>query len=316
MPSMKLSPGYADQPWLNWVSRNPCPPNEPGAPTINAWIMQATGALKFRKYKPERAVELIQAELTRPEKNNGDEVARAVRRSYGMSGGLDSSNKPKPVLTFNAEALARFAANVPFDVTDGWLAKLSPSRVLDVSPSDFLTALYRPNESVCILDSLESKKTVIWTHGDSSNSLDPLRKGRYGVWYMQQPVTGTEVNGSWRSEANVTAWRYGVLETDKADDAQWRKVLVQLPLPIAAIYTSGKRGCHALFRVDAESKQDWDRLVAEVKARLVPLGADPASLTAVRPTRLPGCMREQTKQLQRLLYLNPQPKKEPIWLGF
>jgi len=38
----------------------------------------------------------------------------------------------------------------------------------------------------------------------------------------------------------VTAWRYLVLESDVAEAGQWLNLLVQLPLPIAAIYTSAE----------------------------------------------------------------------------
>ena len=38
------------------------------------------------------------------------------------------------------------------------------------------------------------------------------------------------------------------------------------------------------------------------------LGADPAAMTPVRLTRLPGCTRNGKEQ--RLIYLNPKPSHE------
>src|SRR5258708_5156625 len=57
--------------WEAWLIKNPCPPDEPGAPTINLWIMKAAGACLFRKLPPNRSVELIRRAVTkiRPEKN-------------------------------------------------------------------------------------------------------------------------------------------------------------------------------------------------------------------------------------------------------
>jgi hypothetical protein len=140
---------------------------------------------------------------------------------------------------------------------------------------------------------------------------------QYGVWFMANPVDGEshwnprEEKDSRRSEESVTAWRYGVLESVKAPKNLW--LLVQLPLPIAAIYDSGGDSIHALILVDATSKAEWDRIVREELAPiLVPLGADKAAMTAVRLTRLPNCRREQTGLIQSLLYLNLEPGYKPI----
>ena len=35
----------------------------------------------------------------------------------------------------------------------------------------------------------------------------------------------------------------------------WLKILVQLPIPIVAIYSSGKKSVHALIKVDARDKR-------------------------------------------------------------
>ena len=99
---------------------------------------------------------------------------------------------------------------------------------------------------------------------------------------------------------------------------------MQLPLPIVAIYTSGGRSHHALARVDAATKEEWDALRDDLVPILCPLGADPAAMTAVRLTRLPGVLRHGKRgadgktlpfpapRLQRLLYLAPQAPAVPI----
>jgi hypothetical protein len=68
---------------------------------------------------------------------------------------------------------------------------------------------------------------------------------------------------------------------------------------------------HALIRIDASSKSNWDQTIGAIKPRLVNLGADPGALTAVRLTRLANCYRGE--RLQELLYLNPNPSGQPIW---
>ena len=103
-----------------------------------------------------------------------------------------------------------------------------------------------------------------------------------------------------------------MIESDSVPLDLWLRVLVQLRLPIAAIYSSGGKSVHALYRVDAETKAAWDQTAGEVKRRLVPVGACAGTFTAVRLTRLPGCFRGEKGRMQKLLYLNPEPEQKPI----
>ena len=109
-----------------------------------------------------------------------------------------------------------------------------------------------------------------------------------GVWRPNR-------EGKWslRSQENVTAWRYLVLESDRGDISagEWLAFLVALQLPIAAICETGGRLPHALVRVDAASKEGWDRIRDALAPLLIMGGADPDALSAVRLTRLPGCER-------------------------
>jgi hypothetical protein len=145
-----------------------------------------------------------------------------------------------------------------------------------------------------------------------------LPTGNNGVWFLPQPVSGgffpnprSDGNLSRRSEEAVSAFRYAVLESDEADADDWLRCLVQMPLRISCICESGRRSIHALVRLDAASKADWDRLMAPIKPVLVTLGADRGALSAVRLSRLPQAMRGE--HCQRLLYLNPQPTGQPIF---
>lgn len=177
----------------------------------------------------------------------------------------------------------------------------------------------------------------------------PVREGKaftgsgpQGLWYLCNPVDGafrqTAEQDNWdrpkwsrRFEECVTSWRYFVLESDEADPREWVGAMVQLPLPIAAIYTSGggpsqakphaKTSVHVLVRVDAGSKAQFDMWRETAKRTMIPLGADRGCMSAVRLTRLPGCVRELDKdgeawpggpRTQKLLYLDPSASAEPI----
>jgi hypothetical protein len=103
-----------------------------------------------------------------------------------------------------------------------------------------------------------------------------------------------------------------LIETDVAPQDLWRKIIVQLPQKIVAIYESGRNGDHVLIRLDAASKADFDARCSQFDDDLVRLGACPGSLTARRLSRPPNCMREETGRLQRLLYLALDADGTPI----
>ena len=247
--------------------------------------------------------------------------------SAGSSGLSPSSSGPvvvrrKPV--FCPMVLSRVAAKLDA-VADvcGFLAGLSPVPVGKQDSAGVLRWLYRKGsgERVLIFSGMKSQGQMLWEadRGDTIQGHE-LPAGPDGVWFLPQPVDGAfhpnpRLGGkrSRRSEESVRAWRYAVLESDEADSDQWLRCLVQMPLRIACICESGGRSVHALVRVDAASKGDWDAKVGSIKPVLVTLGADAGALSAVRLTRLPQAVRGE--RVQRLLYLNPAPDGRPIAVG-
>jgi hypothetical protein len=234
------------------------------------------------------------------------------RGATGSSGTLASAPPEVPAkATFEEGKLKAFAARWRQFVDTAWLADRSPVMPYGVSADGFLRTVFREGEKVVFFTNQKSQGQGIWP--DHA----PPEGGPEGVWYLAQPVDGLEhenprsiaENGlpkmSRRSEESVTDWRHLVLESDAADARDWMGALVQLPLRIAAIYTSGGRSIHALVRVDAPTKQEWDNVVKQIRPALVTLGADPKAMSAVRLTRLPGCYRGE--KLQKLLYLDPDP---------
>ncbi len=237
---------------------------------------------------------------------------------------------PKPV--FDPFKLERIALKLD-GIDAEWLALRSPKRPDNRTPASFLLELYRPGESVVVFDRFHSQGQAIWTHHAppfDARELDTFRTGKKrGVWFLANPVTGGyaatgEGKSSRRSWRTVTSWRYLVLESDEAKPEHWLAVLAQMQLPIAAIYTSGGKSIHALVRLDAESKAEWDAARARMMPFFVTLGADRKALSAVRLTRLPCCDRLGTDdtdgayhafdkpRLQRLLFLDPSPLPAPI----
>jgi hypothetical protein len=247
------------------------------------------------------------------------EYARAAESASSAS----MARPARPCPDVNKAAVNRITRRVP-EITPQWLRARSPRRTLAVSPVYFLDCCYRMGERVIILTDPRSDG-FCWDNTfvvPNWNALDKLRHGHRGVWYMIQPVDGQahwnprQQRDSKRSEEAVTGWRYAILESDKLTPREWLKILVQLPLRIQAIYSSGGDSVHALVRVDAQSKEQWDQIIRRnVLPILAPLGADPGALTAVRLSRLPCCERGETGKLQELYYLNPQPETRPLHEG-
>jgi len=227
---------------------------------------------------------------------------------------------------FDAAALRRVAAQAARVESEEWLARVSPVCIEAVTPEIFLSGLYRPGERVLVFTKYKSqgqflfevpgqdppaRTAGVWLlsprMGEQARRAEQLpREGRCGVWFMCQPLTGGWLinRGAARRSAHggpeygrrhgdcVTRWPYLVLESDEEGvELEWLQFLCDLPVPIVALYTSGGRSIHALVRVDAPDKHSWDRLRTWLKPLLTKYGADKGVFSAVRLTRLPGCLR-------------------------
>jgi hypothetical protein len=221
---------------------------------------------------------------------------------------------PKP--RFSSATLKRVAKRIDVENALEVIASRSIYIPSEVSSASFLSRLYAPHEKIAVFTVFKGQGEVIYEIGSDCPQELPSG-GPDGVLFLTNPVDGdfhpNPREGhklSRRSEESVTAWRYLVLESDNADISDWLRALVQMPLRIVAIYSSGGRSIHCLVRLDAESKTDWDAKKNGLKPALVTLGADPGALTAVRLSRLPQCWRGDRKQ--ELLFLNPGADGSPI----
>lgn len=239
--------------------------------------------------------------------------------------GFIMPTRPTPA-TFDPVKLERIARKLD-GIDADWLAARSAKRVDNRTPASFLHELYRPGEHVVVFDRFKSQGQALWTHREppfDARELDSFCTGKpQGVWFLSNPVTGEFVpDGTLnndgtphltrRSYRTVTSWANMVLESDKAIPEHWLAALAQMPLPIAAIYTSGGASIHALIRMNAESKAQWDSIAAELRPMLLTLGADHKALKAVQLTRLPCCRREEKDDMQTLLYLDGNPDQTPL----
>lgn len=205
-------------------------------------------------------------------------------------------------LAFNREALTAAAGDWAGVVNLAWLANRSALDPALVTSEGYLRAMYAPGEKVIV--QAEYGKDVLWPDEG------PLPEGgRDGVKYYANPVHGryvpnprgkvlpgeTEPRPSRKIKECVEHFRFLVLESDKADLKDWLGFIVQAPIKIAAITTSGGRSIHTLVRVDCRTAAEF----AEQKQRMAPflagvqvLGVDTGPMNVLAPTRLPQCWRE------------------------
>jgi hypothetical protein len=217
--------------------------------------------------------------------------------------GIPTEAEVRKKVEFELDRLKKIAAPFRDVVTGPWLANRSSVDPATVSASKFLELLYPSGtEKILVFENEYSQGEALWP-------ADPVpTDGKVGIWFLPQPVCGEyrpnpegkpgpfgeEPKPSRRIWRCVDAFRYFVLESDKAPMRDWLGWIVQVPLRIEALYTSGSRSIHALIRVDARTKEEWD----ETKRRMMPFlvaslmcGADRGTWSAVRLTRLPGCIR-------------------------
>ena len=240
-------------------------------------------------------------------------------------------------LVFDAAALKN-VQGVTVAVDENFLRERSVMDPRRATAEVFLEALYKRDERVLVFTKFTSQGDFAyvpregwWKLGNGPGEervkvVEVEREWRLGVWFLAQPVSGGwkcsagrgEKRQTRRSEVNVTAFRYMVVESDiEGIEQQWLNLLGQLPLPIVALYTSGGRSVHALLRVNAETKPDWDAWKDALRPLLTKFGADKGVFSAVRLTRLPTFFRAGTQghdglyvryevpREQKLLYLNP-----------
>ena len=243
---------------------------------------------------------------------------------------------PKPQYE-EAHALA-YAAGCPQAADPAYFEIRSPKTCSNRTPAGSLHVVFEYGEVVFITTNSyadsESEDAWLWANPNPLSGeclgldcLNFLCTGYENVWYLANPISGQlhcdqhlSKGASFRCLETISSFRHIVIETDLVPDELWLPILARLPLRIKAVYHSGKRGYHALVQIAANTKEEADKEIELIEPELVRLGACSGTLTPHRLTRLPNCMRTWTdagsgkrvKQLQRLIYLNPNRSGQPI----
>lgn len=265
----------------------------------------------------------------------------------------EPEQKPSPSPEFNLGLAKHIAGLCPKDITEGMLSSVSPVPVTGHPATHgrlLIDSLYDEGEKIMVYTRFASQgQFLALARTDQTLRLGrhpgiaPVpsfrlpQSGREGVWFQLAPVTGEwqpnpmkrgangELLPGRRHTACCTRFPYLLLESDVVSPALWLRILAMLHDPIVAIYTSGGKSYHALIRVDCRTAEEFNAIRERYIQRLTPIGADSQAMSAVRLSRLPGCLRQGTTKkgadgkpvycpyptphLQKLIYLAPAAEK-------
>lgn len=118
-------------------------------------------------------------------------------------------------------------------------------------------------------------------------------KPEVGAWIRFNPLDGQGVKN-----ANVTEFRYALVESDETAIDKQHAILQQLELPIAALVHSGGKSLHAIVRIDAANYEEYRRRVDYLYdvCKKNGLSIDSQNRNPSRLSRMPGVRRNGRKQ--------------------
>lgn len=248
------------------------------------------------------------------------------RREFRPTVSSVTPTPKRPVPMDPLTATERFLSG--FRCTEQELAEASPIRMDGESKYDgavLVGALYQPGERINFVTDFETTQ-----ERDGTVKARPKGRGltverdalvarfeqrgtdtsEAGAWLRMNPLDGTGI-----ADANVSAFRFALLESDCLAVGLQLALFARLPVPVAAVLSSGGRSYHAWVRVDAPDVDAYRRTVARLLELVARFGVDGKNKNPSRLSRLPGakrCIGAVGDGVQRLLYLNPQPEQRRI----
>jgi RecA-family ATPase len=178
--------------------------------------------------------------------------------------------------------------------------------------SDYLGALFDDDDIVgYVVNCWEQDGELKPKKGDWSRTAGELRQElasptatmdkvigawdeRAGAWIRFNPLDGHGCGN-----ANVTDYRYALVESDVLDLDKQFPAIKDMRLPCVAVVSSGGKSVHAIVRVDAPNKAEYDKRVRWLYDYCDRHGfiCDKQNKNASRLSRMPGATRNGRRQL-------------------
>ena len=183
----------------------------------------------------------------------------------------------------------------------------------------YLKALFRENEYVgMVIPSVEQQPDengkfkptnagiYSQTAGQLIQEIDKAKSDSHGIDYVlgdynQQAgawIRFNPLDGKGVKNANVTAFRYALVESDDMDLGMQAAIYRKLELPIAAMVYSGGKSVHAIVHIDASDIEEYKKRVEYLYkiCKKNGLTIDIQNKNPSRLSRLPGVFRGDHKQ--------------------
>lgn len=130
-------------------------------------------------------------------------------------------------------------------------------------------------------------------YGDDIGAVLGDYKPDVGAWIRFNPLDGQGVK-----DANVTDYRYALVESDTIDIAKQNAIIRELELPVACLVHSGNKSIHAIVRIDAGDYQEYRKRVDYLYqvCQKNGLRMDTQNRNPSRLSRMPGVIRNGKKQ--------------------
>ncbi len=114
-----------------------------------------------------------------------------------------------------------------------------------------------------------------------------------GAWIRFNPLDGKGIK-----DANVTDYRYALVESDKIPVEKQNVIIRKLELPVACLVYSGDKSLHAIVRINATSIEEYWKRVDYLYTVCQKNGLEPDmnNRNPSRLSRMPGVMRNGQKQ--------------------
>ena len=179
--------------------------------------------------------------------------------------------------------------------------------------TDYLSALFEPDEKVCIVTTASLDEDGKWKpYGGSAGRtckqlLDSIAKHKEtpisdtfgttndesGVWVCFNPMDGTG-----RKNSSVTSFRYALVESDEQDIDTQYALLQDLKLPIKMLVHSGGKSLHAIVNIGAVDYKQYQERVDYLYTvcRRRGLVVDTQDKNPARLSRMPGFRRGEKWQ--------------------
>lgn len=114
-----------------------------------------------------------------------------------------------------------------------------------------------------------------------------------GAWIRFNPLDGKDVKG-----ANVTDFKYALVESDELEIDRQNAIIRELELPVACLVHSGGKSLHAIVKVEAADYNEYRKRVDYLYSVCQKNGfkIDTQNKNPSRLSRLPGVERNEKKQ--------------------